>query len=112
MTAAEESLFLNDIPGIERSGLFLYLNMNKLGITLNPAMPTGKKILLDLLAQADIFIENNPPKTMRKLGLSYNYVKQINPRMIMTCITPFGQTGPYKDYERGRVDCHAHGRRR
>jgi crotonobetainyl-CoA:carnitine CoA-transferase CaiB-like acyl-CoA transferase len=95
--------FLNDIPGIERSGLFLYLNMNKLGITLNPAMPTGKKILLDLLAQADIFIENNPPKTMRKLGLSYNYVKQINPRLIMTSITPFGQSGPYKDYEGGEL---------
>jgi crotonobetainyl-CoA:carnitine CoA-transferase CaiB-like acyl-CoA transferase len=95
--------FFKDIPGLERSGLFLYLNMNKLGITLNPAMPTGKKILCDLLAQADIFIENNPPKKMRKLRLSYNYVKLINPRLIMTSITPFGQTGPYKDFEGGEL---------
>ena len=95
--------FLKDIPGTERSGLFLYLNMNKKGVTLNPATPTGKKILCGLLAQADIFVENNPPKAMRRMGLSYNYIKQINPRLIMTSITPFGQTGPYKDFEGGEL---------
>ena len=51
--------FLGDIPGIENSGLFLYLNMNKLGITLNPEMTTGKKIFSELLKNADIFVENN-----------------------------------------------------
>ena len=91
--------FLKDVPTSERSGLFQYLNMNKLGITLNPEMADGKKIFGELLKQADIFVENNPPKRMKKLELSYKYVKQINPRIVMTSITPFGQTGPYRDYE-------------
>ena len=91
--------FLNDVPGLERSGLFQYLNMNKLGITLNPYTTTGKRIFTDLLKNADIFIENNPPKTMKRLELSYGHVKRDNPRIVMTSITPFGQTGPYKDYE-------------
>ena len=95
--------FLGDIPGIERSGLFQYLNMNKLGITLNPETATGKKIFSDLLRNADIFVENNPPKKMKKLELTYKYVKQINPRIVMTSITPFGQTGPYKDYKGGEL---------
>ena len=95
--------FLHDIPGLENSGLFQYLNMNKLGITLNPETATGKKIFSELLKSADVFVENNPPKKMKALGLSYKYVKQINPRMVMTSITPFGQTGPYKDYEELRV---------
>ena len=90
--------FLKDVPGLERSGLYQYLNMNKLGITLNPEMATGKKIFNQLLREADIFVENNHPKIMKKLELTYKYVKQINPRIIMTSITPFGQTGPYKDY--------------
>ena len=95
--------FLGDIPGIERSGLFQYLNMNKLGITLNPKTATGKKMFGDLLKNADIFVENNPPKIMKKLGLTYKYVKQINPRIVMTSVTPFGQTGPYKDYKGGEL---------
>ena len=97
--ARRQEPFLKDVPGAERSGLFLYLNMNKLGITLNPGTATGKRIFSELLKNADIFIENNPPKRMKELELSYRYVKQINPRIVMTSITPFGQTGPYKDYE-------------
>jgi len=91
--------FMNDIPGLERSGLFQYLNMNKKGITLNPETATGRKILLQLLKEADVFIENNPPKRMKALKLDYARVKQVNLRIVMTSITPFGQTGPYKDYK-------------
>ena len=91
--------FMNDIPGLERSGLFQYLNMNKKGITLNPETATGRKILLRLLKGADVFIENNPPKRMKALKLDYARVKQVNLRIVMTSITPFGQTGPYKDYK-------------
>jgi len=94
---------LNDIPGSERSGLFQYLNMNKLGITLNPETTTGKKILGELLKKSDIFVENNPPKRMKELGITYEHIRQINPRIVMTSITPFGQTGPYKDYKGGEL---------
>ena len=91
--------FLYDIPGLERSGLFQYLNMNKLGVTLNLESATGRKIFSELLKKADIFVENNPLERMKKLKLSYRQIKQINPRIVMTSITPFGQTGLYKDYK-------------
>jgi crotonobetainyl-CoA:carnitine CoA-transferase CaiB-like acyl-CoA transferase len=91
--------FLHDIPGLENSGLFQYLNMNKLGITLNPSTATGAEIISVLLKSADVFVENNPPKQMKQLGLTYQFVKEINPRIVKTSITPFGQTGPYKDFQ-------------
>ena len=95
--------FLGDIPGIERSGLFLYLNMNKLGITLDPGTATGKKIFAELLRNADIFVENHSPKRMAELNIICERIKQINPRIIMTSITPFGQTGSYKDFKGGEL---------
>jgi crotonobetainyl-CoA:carnitine CoA-transferase CaiB-like acyl-CoA transferase len=95
--------FLNNIPGLDRSGLFQYLNMNKLGITLNPETITGRKIFSELLNNADIFVENNPSRKMKELELTYKYVKKINHNIIMTSITPFGQTGPYKDYKGGEL---------
>ena len=102
--------FLKDVPGTERSGLFQYLNMNKLGITLNPGTATGIKILRELLKDADAFVENNPPKRMKELEITYEQVKKINPRIVMTSITPFGQTGPYKDYKGGElVEAHMGG---
>jgi len=91
--------FLNDIPNPERSGLFLYLNTNKSGITLNIKTSTGRDILRELIKQTDIFVEDNPPKVMKELGLTYQELKKINPRLVMTSITPFGQTGPYRDYK-------------
>ncbi len=91
--------FYNDVPDPETSGLFLYLNTNKLGVTLNVKTATGKKILLDLLKQADIFVENNPPKVMEELGLTYDVIKGINPKLIMTSISYFGQEGPYRDWQ-------------
>ncbi len=91
--------FLGDIPGKERSGLFLYLNTNKLGVTLNFEKMTGKEIFKRLLKNADILIEDTKPGKMEALGLSYKDLKSLNPSLIMTSITPFGLTGPYKDYK-------------
>lgn len=91
--------FLHDIPDSEGSGLFLYLNTNKFGVTLNVATATGKDIFLELVKQADILVEDNPPQWMAERGLGYQSLKEINPRLIMTSITPFGQSGPYRDYK-------------
>jgi len=91
--------FLKDIPHPERSSLFLYLNTNKLSVTLDIKSPAGKKIFQDLVKEADILVEDNPPKLMEKLGFTYEELKDINPRLIMASITPFGQTGPYRDYK-------------
>ncbi|MBN1613846.1 MAG: CoA transferase [Deltaproteobacteria bacterium] len=90
--------FPGDIPHPEKSALFLYLNTNKLGVTLNPESTTGKKIFHQLVRDADILIENHFPSTMEALGLDYGSLSQINPRLVMVSISPFGQNGPYRDY--------------
>lgn len=91
--------FPGDIPDIECSALFLYLNTNKKGITLNMDTTTGREIFKKLVREADILIEDNPPHRMQELGLDYQSLKQANPQLIMASITPFGQTGPYRDYK-------------
>jgi len=91
--------FPDNVPHLERSGLFLYLNSNKLGVTLNVRSATGRKILKGLLSQADVFVENCKPGSMAELGLDYEALKEVNPRLIVTSITPFGQTGPYRRYK-------------
>ncbi len=91
--------FLDDIPHQERSGLFLYLNTSKLGVTLNLRSATGQKAFRDLVKMADILVEDNQPGLMKELGLDYDSLKVINPQLVMTSITPFGQTGPYRDYK-------------
>ena len=91
--------FLNDMPHPERSGLFLYLNTNKLGITLNLETPTGKEIFTELVKDTDILIEDTTPGTMEHLRLGYDTLRAINPSLVMTSITPYGQTGPYREYK-------------
>jgi CoA:oxalate CoA-transferase len=91
--------FPDDIPDQEKSGLFLYLNSNKLGITINMKTSLGMKIFKDLLKNTDVFVESNAPQHIKNLGLDYQTLRETNIRLIMTSITPFGQTGPYKDYK-------------
>ena len=90
--------FLNDEPGLERSGLFLYLNSNKKGITLDLESKAGVKIFKELVKDADVVVESFRPGVMDSLGLGYSALEKINPRLVMTSITGFGQTGPYRDY--------------
>lgn len=101
--------FPGDNPHSEQSGLFLYLNTNKLGITLDPSQETGRELLLKLLEDADIFVESQSPRLMKKLKLDFKAVKQVNPRLIMTSITPYGQTGPYRDWKGYDINCSALG---
>jgi CoA:oxalate CoA-transferase len=91
--------FPDNIPHSEKSGLFLFLNTNKSGITLNVETASGLKIFKELLKWADVLIEDHSIKEMQALGLSYTAVKKINPSLVMTSITPFGQTGPFKNYK-------------
>ena len=104
-TARRTGPFPNDIPHPERSGLFLYLNANKRSIALNPQTTTGASIFKELVKTADILIENMPPSTMEKLGLDYQSLRQINPGLIMTSVTPFGQFGSYSHYLANDLIC-------
>jgi benzylsuccinate CoA-transferase BbsF subunit len=91
--------FPGDDPDPEKSGLFFFLNTNKRGVALDPGRPEGREALLELLAGADVFIENNAPQQMRDWGLDYASLAALNPELVMISITPFGQTGPYADWK-------------
>jgi len=95
--------FLNDQPHAESSALFLYLNTNKKGITLNLGDQAGAKILKELVKDADVLVENFQPGFLSSSGLGYEDLENINPRLVMVSITDFGQTGPYRDYKGGRL---------
>ena len=91
--------FAGDDPDPEKSLTFLYLNTNKKGVTLDPSTVTGRKLLDRLLADADVLVENNPPAQAKELGLDYQSLAAVNPQLVVTSITPFGQTGPYRDFQ-------------
>jgi crotonobetainyl-CoA:carnitine CoA-transferase CaiB-like acyl-CoA transferase len=91
--------FPGDIPHPEKSGAFLYLNTSKKSLTLDVASPTGAEVFRKLIARADVLIENHQPGYLDGIGLGYPALKQLNPRLIVTSITPFGQVGPYRDWK-------------
>ena len=80
-----------------RSAYFLSLNRNKYGITLNLKHPKAVSIFKDLVKISDVVLENYAPRVMRRLGIDYEVLKEINPRVIMCGISGFGQWGPYSD---------------
>ncbi|OGP52325.1 MAG: hypothetical protein A2Y79_13680 [Deltaproteobacteria bacterium RBG_13_43_22] len=91
--------FPGDIPHQEKSGLFLYLNSNKKGLTLDVKKPEGKKIFKKLVEKTDVLIEDRPPGELEALDLGYEKLKSLNPGLIMISITPYGDRGPFKDYK-------------
>lgn len=74
----------------------LMLNRNKRGITVNLKTPAGREVLLRLLKEADVFLEGFRPGYLKMLGLDYESVSKINPRLIYCSITGFGPEGKYK----------------
>ncbi|MSQ33537.1 MAG: CoA transferase [Dehalococcoidia bacterium] len=90
--------FLDDTPGPERSLSFWYHNTSKRAITLDLERPEGQRLFKELARRADILLESQPPGYLDRLGLGYDDLSALNPRLIMTSLTPFGQTGPYRDY--------------
>ncbi len=77
------------------SAYFMNLNRNKRGITLNLKSEEGKEILRKLVAKSDIILENYRPGVMEKLGLGYEDLKKINPKIVYGCVSGFGHYGPY-----------------
>jgi len=91
--------FFADQPGLERSGLFFFLNTNKQSITLNLKHDRGREIALRLVQQSEVLIENFRPGVMDRLGLSPADLEKANPRLVTVSITNFGSSGPYRDYQ-------------
>jgi crotonobetainyl-CoA:carnitine CoA-transferase CaiB-like acyl-CoA transferase len=98
--------FPHDQPHPERSTLFLYLNTNKRGITLDITTPEGGRLFRELTKDADILVESRKPGALEALDLGYKNLKALNPRLIMASVTPFGQTGPYQDYQAYELNCY------
>jgi len=101
--------FFGDDPHPEKSGLFLYLNTSKRGITLNLKSVTGVQIFKELVKDADVLVENFSPRVMPSLGLSYENLEKMNPCLVMTSISNFGQSGPYRDYKATEIVADAMG---
>lgn len=80
-----------------RSGYFLTLNRNKCGITLNLKHPRAVEIFKELVKIGDVVIENYAPGVMKRLGIDYPVLREVNPRIIMCSISGFGQWGPYAE---------------
>ena len=90
--------FLEDKPHPERSLSFWHYNTSKRAITLNLETADGRRLFRQMAATADIILETFPPGYLPALGLGYNDLSETNPRLIMCSLTPFGQTGPWRDY--------------
>ena len=101
--------FYQDSPHPEKSGLYLHLNTNKRSVTLNMKTEAGKKILHELLDNADILVENFRPGVVESLGFDYPTLEKTHPRLVMTSISNFGQTGPYRDFKGGDLTLYAMG---
>ncbi|MDA1097265.1 MAG: CoA transferase, partial [Chloroflexi bacterium] len=91
--------FFHDEPGTERSGLFLFLNTSKRSVTLDLKSSQGQAMLKGLVEKADVLVESFNPRVMPSLGLDYQALRAINPRLVMTSVSNFGQTGPYRDWK-------------
>ena len=85
-------------PHLEKSGLFLAMNLDKKGVTLDVTSAEGTRVFRRLVARSDVLVENGPPGWLGELGLGYDSLRKENPGLIMVSITPFGQDGPYRDY--------------
>ena len=97
-TSRNRGPFYHDIPDPEKSLYWFAYNTNKRGITLNLETVDGRELFRKLVAKVDFVIDSFPPGYLDSLELGYPALKQVNPGIILTSITPFGQTGPYKDY--------------
>ncbi len=90
--------FKDGIPGLERSGLFLITNSNKLGVALNLAHPKGVEVAKRFVAWADIVTENFAGGVMKRMGLGYEELKKVKPDIIMFSTSMQGQTGPHASF--------------
>lgn len=81
----------------DESAYFISLNRNKRSITLNLKAEEGKKLLLEMVKNVDVLVENYRPGTMEKLGLGYDVLKEVNPKLIYAAVSGYGHSGPFME---------------
>ena len=95
LDGGEDRGFIPVGGGSEGGGaMFLAMNRNKLGMTLDPAAPQGREIVKKLVATADVVVANLPPRVLRSLALDLDSLRRIKPDIILTTVTGFGAGGP------------------
>jgi benzylsuccinate CoA-transferase BbsE subunit len=90
--------FWGDRAHPERSLFFLYTNTSKRGLTLDLTSVEGRGLFRRLVERADLVLETFSPGFLPGLGLGYGDLRELNPRLVLTSVTAFGQTGPYRSY--------------
>lgn len=96
--------FLHDQVHPEKSLYWFAFNNNKRGVTLNLESDRGRKIFGQLVAKADFVLESFTPGILDGLDLGYEALSRLNPRLVLTSITPFGQTGPYSRFNASDIE--------
>jgi crotonobetainyl-CoA:carnitine CoA-transferase CaiB-like acyl-CoA transferase len=92
-----EDRFQAPVAETGEGALFLQINRNKLGLTLDPMVPEGQEIVRRLVATADVVIANLPLQTIRAMKLDYDSLKAVKPDIILTTVSAYGNGGPYSD---------------
>ena len=95
--SGSEDRYVTPVTEDGQGAMFLQLNRNKMGLTLNPTKDKGREIVRRLVQNSDIVIANLPEQTLKSMGLDYDDLKLINPGIILTSNTAFGTTGPYAE---------------
>ncbi|MBW2271149.1 MAG: CoA transferase [Deltaproteobacteria bacterium] len=91
--------FVDGVEDPEKSLHFWHYNFGKRSVALDLAAPEGRERFKSLVAEADVVLESHPPGYLASLGLGFEELSQINPRLVMASISPFGQHGPYRDWQ-------------
>ena len=86
-------------PDMDTGGMFRYLNTNKRGMTVDLDSPDGLQKLRDLCSTSDVVVESFAPGHVKSLGLACEDLAETNPGLVLVSVTPFGQTGPWRDYQ-------------
>ena len=98
-----------DVQAVEDGAWHLYMNAGKRSLGLDLKTDQGRALALELAAQADILVENFAPGTLERLGLGYGELSAANPALVVTSISNFGQTGPYRDWRGTEANLYAMG---
>ncbi|MFT6581744.1 MAG: crotonobetainyl-CoA:carnitine CoA-transferase CaiB-like acyl-CoA transferase [Alphaproteobacteria bacterium] len=93
--------FLDDAPNRDRSLAFWHYNTSKRGVTLNLETPEGQNLFRQLAADADVILDTFSPGYLDGLGLGFEQLRADNSKLIQCAVTPFGQTGPWRDFKAG-----------
>ena len=91
--------FVGGDPHPEKSVPFLYLNTGKRSATLDVTQPSARKLVMELAVRADVLLEDYAPGYLASLGLGPDTLLEANPRLVVSSITHFGQSGPYSDFK-------------